>query len=101
MSGHVEDADPAQARAIDAWIVAVLRRGGVKVIRASDGALNLLDVPQKWVAIIDALSAGVHAAARGQELPEIAPPEKKRPTPGYPNTQLPRRNERRYKGKQP
>lgn len=66
-----EDDDPAQTEAIDTWIVAVLQRGGVKVHRASDGNLDILDVPAKWVALIDALCAGIHAAARGQELPEV------------------------------
>jgi hypothetical protein len=66
-----------QAAAIDAWIAAVLKRGGVKVHHAHDGALDLIDVPAKWAAIFDALSAGIHAVARGQELPKIAAPELK------------------------
>ena len=37
------DDDPGQVAAIDDWIVAVLRRGGVKVHRASDGNLDVLD----------------------------------------------------------
>ena len=74
-----DDDDPAQTKAIDAWIVTVLRRGGVKVHRASDGNLDILDAPAKWVAIVDALSVGIHAAARGEELPEVtaAPKEPK------------------------
>lgn len=70
-NGTASDDDPAQSAAIDAWIFAVLQRGGVKVRRARDGALNLFDAPAKWVAIFDALSAGIRAAARGEELPEI------------------------------
>ena len=83
---NVEDADPdpAQTKAIDNWIVAVLKRGGLQVRRASDGNLDLMDVPAKWVAIISALCDGIYAAARGEELPEVtvAPKEtkaKKRP----------------------
>lgn len=74
------DDDPGQTAAIDDWIVAVLQRGGVKVHRASDGNLDVLDAPAKWVGIVDALCAGIHAAARGQELPEVtaAPKAKKR-----------------------
>lgn len=68
---YAMDDDPGQTAAIDDWIVAVLQRGGVKVHRASDGNLDLLDVPAKWVALIDALCAGIHASARGQELPEV------------------------------
>ena len=75
------DDDPAQIAAIDAWVEAVLRRGGVKVHRASDGNLDLVDAPAKWVAIIDALCSGIYAAARGQELPEVtAAPKEKRKT---------------------
>jgi hypothetical protein len=74
------DDDPAQTEAIVSWIVAVLQRGGLKVHRASDGNLDLIDTPAKWVGIIEALCAGIHAAARGQELPEIttAPKTRKR-----------------------
>lgn len=75
-----EDDDPGQTEAIDAWIVAVLQRGGVKVHRAKDGNLDILDAPAKWVGIVDALCAGIHAAARGEELPEVtaAPKTRKR-----------------------
>lgn len=84
------DDDPAQTRAIDAWIAAVLRRGGVRVVSFPDGSLNLVDVPQKWVAIVDALSAGIHAAARDEELPEVTVPSRaenkagRAPLPGRP-----------------
>lgn len=63
--------DDEETAAIDAWIVAVLQRGGVEVHRASDGNLDVLDAPAKWVGIVDALCAGLHAAARGEELPEV------------------------------
>ncbi len=75
--GPVIEDDPSQTAAIDTWIAAVLVRGGVKVGRAKDGALNLFDVPMKWALLVDALSAGIHAAARGEELPEIAAEEPK------------------------
>jgi hypothetical protein len=71
------NADVQISREVDAWIVAVLRRAGVKVHTFGDGTLGLLDVPQKWAAVIDALSAGIHAVARGEELPKIAPKEDK------------------------
>jgi hypothetical protein len=74
---ELDDDDPVQPAAIDAWIAAVLQRGGVKVHRARDGALNLVDVPAKWAAIMGALCAGIHAVARGEELPEIAAAEPK------------------------
>jgi hypothetical protein len=71
------DDDPAQTATINNWIVAVLQRGGAKVRRARDGSFNLIDAPAKWVVIAEALSAGIHAAARGEKLPEIAVAELK------------------------
>jgi hypothetical protein len=52
----------------------------VKARRASDGNLDLLDAPAKWVTIVDALCSGIYAAIRGQELPEVtaAPKEKRK-----------------------
>jgi hypothetical protein len=68
-----EDDDPGQTQAINEWIVTVLHRGGVKTRHpSSDGPLLLVDVPAKWTAIIEALCLGIHAAARGQELPDLA-----------------------------
>jgi len=49
----------------------VAKLAGMKVHRAKDGNLDIFDAPAKWVAIIDALCAGLHAAARGEELPEV------------------------------
>lgn len=79
-AGDDEDDDPGQTAAIDAWIEAVLKRGGVKARRARDGNLDLIDAPAKWVAIVDALCSGIYAAARGEELPEVtaAPKEKRK-----------------------
>jgi hypothetical protein len=74
--GDAEDDDPAQTAAIDTWIVAVLQRGGVKSSYAR-GNFDF-EAPPKWAAIITALRAGVHAAARGQELPEITEPKAKK-----------------------
>lgn len=63
------DDDPAQAAAIDAWITTVLADSGVKVKRTR-GRLDFVDVPAKWLVVIQRLCAGIHAAARGEELPE-------------------------------
>jgi hypothetical protein len=68
--GAEDDDDPGQTKAIGDWIAAVLRRGGLKAIRLSDGKL-LVDGPPKWCAVVDVLCAGIYAAARGQELPDI------------------------------
>jgi hypothetical protein len=71
------DADIELAHTIDTWIIAVLRRAGVRVHVFSDASIGLVDVPAKWSRVVDALSAGIHAVARGEELPEIAPEEGK------------------------
>jgi hypothetical protein len=75
-----DDDDPGQTAAIDAWITTVLGDSGVKVKRTRDG-LDFGDVPAKWLVVLQRLSAGIHAAARGQELPEAdmpAPPKTKK-----------------------
>lgn len=78
MPAPEEDDDPAQSRAIEQWIRSVLGRCGIVTIkmRASDGGdpvLGLVGVPQKYATAIDALCQGIHAAARGEELPELVP----------------------------
>ena len=70
-----EDDSPDQAAAINSWIVAVLRRGDVKV-RQKAGAL-LIEAPARWVAIVEAMCAGLHATARGEALPEVTTSEPK------------------------
>jgi hypothetical protein len=75
-----DDDDPGQTAAIDAWITTVLGDSGVKVKRTRDG-LDFVDVPAKWLVVLQRLRAGLHAAARGQELPEAdmpAPPKAKK-----------------------
>ena len=77
--GAATDDALAQAAAIDAWITTVLEDSGVKV-RRSRGKLDFVDVPAKWLVVLQRLRAGIHAAARGEELPEVEaePPPKKR-----------------------
>lgn len=82
-SANAEDTDddPAQAAAIDAWITIVLEDSGVKVKRTR-GRLDFVDVPAKWLVVLQRLCAGIHAAARGEELPEaeaeVSPPKAKK-----------------------
>ena len=78
----IRDADVQLACEVDAWIIAVLRRAGVKVhVYSGDRGIGLVDVPGKWARVIDALSAGIHAAARGEALPKVAPDETKNEEP--------------------
>jgi len=62
--------DPALVRAVDAWILNVLTTCGVRAGRSLNGALTLVDVPLKWATVIEKLSDGLHAATRGEELPD-------------------------------
>jgi hypothetical protein len=81
------DDDPGQTATIDAWITVVLQDSGIKVRRKRDG-LDFVDVPAKWLVVLQRLRAGIHAAARGQELPDVeAEPEPPKPEPpGPPKT---------------
>ena len=72
--------DPAQAATIDAWITTVLGDSGIKVRRTRDG-IDFGDVPAKWLVVLQRLRAGIHAAARGQELPEPEPEPDPEPLP--------------------
>ncbi len=75
-----EDDDPGQTTAIDGWIDAVLLRHDVDFKRSPNGSL-MLAIPQKWHTILDVLIAGIYAAARGQELPELPPIATPKPEP--------------------
>lgn len=55
------------------WCLAICRRAGVRVHVFADGTTGLVDVPAKYVAVIDALSFALACLARGEELPELAP----------------------------
>ena len=72
-----DDDDPGQTAAIDGWIDAVLLRHDVDFSRGATGALMLTSdpsrphVPQKLAAAIELLAAGLYAAARGKELPDL------------------------------
>lgn len=73
-----EDDNLGQTAAIDGWIDAVLLRHDVDFKRSPDGSL-MLAVPQKWHTILDVLIAGIYAAARGQELPDLSSTDPKAP----------------------
>ena len=74
---EIDDDDPGQTAAIDGWIDAVLLRHDVDFSRGATGTLRLTSdpsrphVPQKLAAAIELLAAGLYAAARGKELPDL------------------------------
>lgn len=79
------DADEEIGQQIDNWVKTLLVRAGVQVVSfnkpgtGDTNAYGLLNVPGKYVRIIDAMHVAMHAVARGEPLPEFAPlPEKVR-----------------------
>lgn len=83
--------DPGLASIIDAWFLHVLAMGGMRAgigdlpVAPTQLAIYLQDDPHmaasptKIFGILNALRDGIHAACRGEELPEIEPmPEERR-----------------------
>lgn len=73
-----EDDDPGQTAAIDGWIDSVLMHHDVDFGRDAKGRLMVANDPSRRApmdpnlgAVIEQLVAGVYAAARGQELPDL------------------------------
>lgn len=64
-------------RKIDAWLRTLLNRSGIQTINMSHGdappAFGLLNVPAKYVGIIDAMHIAMVHLSTGQELPEFVP----------------------------
>jgi hypothetical protein len=75
------DDDPGQTAAVDGWVDAVLLRHDIDSARDAKGRVMVTDdpherrppMPQNLAAAIELLVAGVYAAARGQELPDLPP----------------------------
>lgn len=65
---------------IDVWCRTLFARAGVQVVRFGEGANGLLNVPGKYVLIIDAMHLAMVSLAEGEPLPEFTPvePKKKR-----------------------
>ncbi len=61
---------------INAWVVRMLRYGGVRVIDMKDSN-GLLNVPGKYCRVIDAMHVAIVSVAIGAGLPELIPPEPK------------------------
>ena len=79
-----ENDDPGQTSIIDGWIDAILLRYDIDFGRDGKGAVVLEGdpsradaverfIPQRLAATIELLVAGIYAAARGKELPELLP----------------------------
>lgn len=65
--------------AIDRFVLELCHRADVKVHTFPDGTRGLINVPAKYVAVIDAMHVALVSVARGDGLPEFAtPPPRKR-----------------------
>lgn len=61
------------------WVRELMRRCGVEVVVFRDGSSGLLNVPAKYVAIIDQMHIAMMSLAesKGLTLPEFLPEEPK------------------------
>lgn len=78
MASDVKDADEEIDHKIDSWVRTLLLRGGFKTINFSaiddaQRAYGILNMPGKYVVIVDAMHQAMHALARGEPLPEFQP----------------------------
>lgn len=55
----------------------MLRRAGVQCVRFNDGSCGLINVPAKYVAVIDSMHVAMIHLLNGEPLPEFLP-EKER-----------------------
>lgn len=67
-----------QVRECDSWVKTLLLRSGIRVVNFSKAAdeteaYGLLNVPAKYVGIIDAMHQAIVAARLGQPLPAFVP----------------------------
>lgn len=58
---------------IMAWVEELCRRAKVRVHTFPDGTKGLINVPAKYVAVIDSMHLALIAVARGEGLPEFEP----------------------------
>jgi hypothetical protein len=54
---------------IDSWLKTLLNRCDIGVVRFRDGSNGLLNVPNKYVRIIDAMHVAMCNLAAGEALP--------------------------------
>lgn len=87
MNGATPERDPNERvytpsdHEIDRFVIGICHRAGVRVHHFPDGSRGLIDVPAKYVAVIDALHVALMSVAAGDGLPELAPiqePKKRR-----------------------
>lgn len=62
---------------INRWLKQLLQRVGIQVITFKDNCNGLLNVPSKYVRVIDAMHVALNNLAAGETLPEFTEPEPK------------------------
>jgi hypothetical protein len=63
---------------IDRWLRTLYRRLGIQVVTFRDGANGLVNVPEKYVRVIDHMHLAMVNLAAGDKLPEFLPEEPKK-----------------------
>jgi hypothetical protein len=65
---------------IEHWVRMLLLRAGIRLVNFSKASdigppppMGLINVPGKYVSIIDAMHQAIVAAANGEKLPEFVP----------------------------
>lgn len=64
------------------WCKTLYRRLGIQVVTFRDGSNGLVDVPEKYVRVIDHMHLAMVELAAGESLPEFLPVEPKKPKKG-------------------
>lgn len=64
---------------ITAWVLRLCRAAKIHVEVFPDGTMGLIDVPAKYVAVIDGMHIALLSVAMGDGLPEINEPTEARP----------------------
>lgn len=83
---HVVDPYPGLTR----WVKELCRRAGIQVVTFRDGSQGLINVPAKYVAVIDSMHVAMTELieSKGTRLPEFVEPEPKKPKRGEAAIQL-------------
>jgi hypothetical protein len=64
---------------IERWCKTLYRRAGIQVVTFKEGVNGLVNVPDKYVRVIDAMHMAMVNLAAGDSLPEFAPIEATKP----------------------
>lgn len=59
------------------WLKTLYRRLGIRTVIFRDGTVGLVNVPAKYVAVIDHMHLAMVNLAEGDKLPEFLPEEQR------------------------